>query len=244
MRSRVVSELVALLAPPGCAACRAPLDDARELVCPRCRRELPWLRGTRCDRCGLPAPCAPCPAANAAFDRAWSPLAYAGPARGLVTALKFDGALLLADLMAAQITAAAPPDLLAPPKDTPSMPIPPPDAGTLALVPIPAHPAHARARGFDQTHRLAAALSRRTGLPLNACLIRAGQTTPQLGLSRRARLRAGGIEIAATGPVPRTPVLVDDVHTTGATLDAAAQALKDAGADRVAAVTYARATRV
>jgi predicted amidophosphoribosyltransferase len=226
MRSRVVSELVALLAPPGCAGCHAPLHDARELVCPRCRRELPWLRGLRCERCGLPAPCAPCPAARAAFDRAWSPVAYAGSARGLVTALKFDGALPLADLMAAQITAAAPPGLL-----------------TTALVPVPAHPAHARARGFDQAHRLAAALARRTGLPLAPCLNRAGSKTSQLGLTRRARLRAGGIEIAAAGPVPEHPVLVDDVHTTGATLDAAARALKDAGARRVAAVTYARTTR-
>jgi predicted amidophosphoribosyltransferase len=181
-------------------------------------------------------------------------MAYAGSARGLVAALKFDGALPIADLMAAQISAAAPGSLLTPPRDTlserepaaghpPSMPIPPPETGTLSLVPIPAHPAHARARGFDQARRLAEALSRRTGLPMDPCLHRAGSKTSQLGLTRRARLRAGGIEIAAAGPVPAQPVLVDDVHTTGATLEAAARALKDAGAGRIAAVTYARTTR-
>lgn len=229
MRSRVVSELVALLAPPGCAACRSPLDDARALVCPRCRRELPWLRGPRCERCALPAPCAPCPAARAAFDRAWAPLAHAGPARGLVAALKFDGALPLADLMAAQMAAAAPLGLLASPTPT--------------LVPVPAHPARARGRGFDQAQRLAAALARRTGLPLAPCLRRAGTARPQLGLSRRARLRRGGIEIGAAGPVPDHAVLVDDVHTTGATLDAAACALRTAGARRIVALTYTRTTR-
>jgi predicted amidophosphoribosyltransferase len=251
MRSRVVAELLALLAPPGCAACRTPLDDARELVCPRCRRELPWLRGERCERCGLPPPCTPCPAARAAFDHAWAPLAYAGPARGLVTALKFDGALPIADLMAAQITAAAPQGLLTSPGPTPSVPVPPPGTGwpgaavrEIALVPTPAHPARVRARGFDQSDRLAAALARRTGLLVDPCLRRAGSARPQLGRSRRARLRRGGIDIAAAGPVPAHPVLVDDVHTTGATLNAAAQALKDAGAHRVTAVTYARTTRV
>ncbi len=232
MRSRVVAELVALFAPPACAACRTPLDDPREPVCPTCRRDLPWLRGALCPRCGLPAPCAPCPAARAAFDRAWAPMAYAGPARALVTALKFGGALALANLMSAQMAAAAPADLLG---DRP--------AGTAALVPVPAHPAHTRHRGFDQAEQLARALANRTGLPLNACLSRGGHDERQLGKTRSARLRHGARAIQATGPVPPHPILVDDVHTTGATLDAAAQALRRAGASRVAAVTYARTPR-
>ena len=223
MRSRVVAELVALFAPPGCAGCRAPLADAAEAVCASCRRELPWLRGARCRRCALAASCVPCPARNAAFDRAWAPLAYAGPARSIVASLKFDGALALADLMAAQLAAAAP-------------------AGVMrgVLVPVPAHPLRVRRRGFDQAHRLAEALGRRTGLPLDACLRRAGTTEPQSNASGRRRMRPGRIHIAATGPVPDTALLVDDVHTTGATLDAAARALKRAGAKQVHAVTYAR----
>jgi predicted amidophosphoribosyltransferase len=225
VRSRVVAELVALFAPPGCAACRTPLGDARDVVCADCRRALPWLRGARCGRCGLPAPCAPCPATRAAFGCAWAPLAYAGPARALVVALKFDGALALADLMAAQMVAAP---LLGPGR---------------VLVPVPAHPVRARQRGFDQAARLAAALSHRTGLPLDACLSRTGAADRQLGATRRRRLGTGRIEIAATGSVPEHPVLVDDVHTTGATLHAAAAALGTAGARGVGAVTYARTLR-
>src|SRR5688500_5923730 len=227
MRSRVLAELAALFAPPACAGCRAPLEDPAGGLCRGCRRRLPWLRGPRCERCGLPGRCAPCPAARAAFGRSWAPMAYAGPARDLVGALKFRGALALADQMAAEMAAAAPAGLL---------------EGRV-VVPVPAHPVRARRRGFDQAERLAARLSHRTGLPLDICLSRSGTAEGQLGKTRANRMRQGRIEFVAVGPVPESPVLVDDVHTTGATLDAAARALRLAGASEVVAVTYARTLR-
>lgn len=223
---RVGGELLALVAPPACLACATGLAAAGELLCTTCRRELPWLPAPRCGRCGLPAPCpSPCPAAGAAFATSWAPLAHDGPARALVAALKFRGALPAADLMAAQIAAGVPAALTA----------------GATLVPVPAHPARLRARGFDQAALIAAALARRTGLPLAACLRRGGPATSQLGASRGARLARGRLTVAAVAPPPRVALLVDDVHTTGATLDACAGALRSAGAERVAAVAYARA---
>ncbi|MBB4664425.1 ComF family protein [Conexibacter arvalis] len=223
---RVAAELLAALVPPACLACRAPLRDAGARLCAGCRRALPWLTGPRCERCGLPSPCgATCPAAGAAFERSWAPLAHDGPARALVAALKFRGALPVADLMAAQIAAGAPAALL----------------DGAVLVPVPSHPARRRARGFDQAELIAAALARRRGLPLAACLRRGGAATRQLGASRDARLARGRLALAAAGRAPARALLVDDVHTTGATLDACARALRAAGAERVAAVAYARA---
>jgi predicted amidophosphoribosyltransferase len=226
----VAAHALALVAPPRCAACGAQLGPPREPLCPACRRELPWLRAPLCARCALPLPCAaagaPCPAGSAAFDRAWAPLAYAGPARAVVAALKFSGALGLADLMAAQVAANAPPGLLAAP-----------------LVPVPSHPSHARARGFDPAARVARALSRRTGLALRPCLRREGAPERQLGAGRGGRLAPGRLAFAARREPPREAILVDDVHTTGATLDACARALRAAGAERVAAVAYARTLR-
>jgi predicted amidophosphoribosyltransferase len=228
MLRRLADELLALLVPPACLACRRPLTRAGDPLCPSCRRALPWLPEPRCPRCGLPAPCRPCPAGGAPFAEAWAPLAHDGPARSLVAALKFRGRLQVADLMAAQIVAAAPTGLLAAPA---------------ALVPVPAHPARRRARGFDQAERLARSLSGRTGLPALTALRRSKPAPRQVGASRAARLAPGRLGVAAAGPAPARAVLVDDVHTTGATLRACAAALRAAGAERVACVTYARALR-
>ena len=228
MLSRLADELLALLAPPACLACRRPLTGAGQQLCAPCRRALPWLPAPHCPRCALPSPCRPCPAAGAPFDAAWAPLVHAGAARTLVTALKFRGRLAVADLMAAQIAAGAPAGLLAPPA---------------VLVPVPAHPRRRRERGFDQAERLARALSRRSRLPVRAPLRRAPTAARQLGASRAARLAPERLKIAAAGPAPARVVLVDDVHTTGATLRACAAALRAAGAGRIACVTYARALR-
>ena len=152
-------ELLALLAPPTCTACRAPLDAAGPLLCPACARALPWLRGPGCPRCGLPRHRrSGCPAAGAGFALAWAPLAYDGVARELVQALKFRGALPVAQLMAAQVAAGLPPAL----------------RGVDAVVPVPPHPGRRRRRGFDPAGVLARALAARLGLPLAACLARGG----------------------------------------------------------------------
>jgi predicted amidophosphoribosyltransferase len=224
---RLRAELTAALAPPVCLACRAPLTGAHAQLCARCRRALPWLAEPRCPRCALPVPCGKrCPARDAAFERAWAPLAHDGPARALVAGLKFRGALPVAQLMAAQIAASVPRALLA-------------DA---VLVPVPLHPARRRARGFDQAALIATALAERSGLSAAVCLRRCGRPTRQLGADRAGRrAAAGGQVLRARGPVPARTVLVDDVHTTGATFDACALALRDAGARYVAAVSYARA---
>ncbi|MEA2392437.1 MAG: hypothetical protein QOJ82_328 [Solirubrobacteraceae bacterium] len=218
----------AVLAPPSCWSCRAPVG-AGAALCPACRTRLAFLRGARCPRCALPAPCGrPCPAAGSAVARAWAPVAFAGPARALVHALKFRAALAVADVMAAQIVAGAPAGLLAAPA---------------VLVPVPTHPSRRRRRGFDQGERLARAIGGRTGLPVSCCLVRAGRATRQAGASRSERRAPGRIEVRVRGSPPGLAVLVDDVHTTGATLDACALALRRAGSNAVWAVTYARALR-
>jgi len=213
-----------LLLPPACLACRAATRRG-ERLCRSCRAELPWLPPDRCERCGLPRPCgASCPAEHAAFERSWAPLAYDATARALVHALKLRGLTSVADLMAAQIAATAPPELLA-------------DG---ALVPVPGNARRRRARGFDPAESIARGLRRRTGLPMRPLLRAAGGGSAQAGAGRRQRLRRGGVSVEPRTRVPDRVVLVDDVHTTGATLDACARALRAAGAHAVVAVIYAR----
>jgi len=226
----MLAELVALVAPPRCAACGGQGRRAADIVCASCRRGLPWLTAPCCQRCALPLPCGRrCPAREAAFDRAWAAVAYEGVARDAMHALKFAGARPLARVMAAQIAANTPPALLA-------------RGGRngLTLVAVPPHPRRLRARGFDPAELIAAGLARRTGLPLRRALCRGRASSHQLGASRDARRDPARLHFAARGPAPERVVLVDDVHTTGATLSACARALRDAGSQHVAAVTWAR----
>jgi len=156
----------------------------------------------------------------------WAPLAYAGPARAVVAALKFRGAERVSTAMAAAIAANAPPDLL---------------AGRV-LVPVPLHPRRKRTRGYNQAERLAAALAARSGLPVADCLVRRGRPGTQMGRTRSQRAAGldGAVSARRTRPIPARAVLVDDVVTTGATLGACARALAVAGCEEVVAVAYAR----
>jgi ComF family protein len=229
-RSSGLAALFDLAVPPRCAGCGSPLVSGADVVCAGCRRALPWLPRDLCRRCALPVGAAAsrrhrCPARDQAFDAAWSAVAYAGVARDLVAALKFSGARPLAAVLAAHLAAGLPAALR--------------DGRT--LVPVPAHPARVRARGYDQALLLARALAARTGAPLVPRAVRrAGPASRQLGASRDVRLAEGRIAVTARRPAPRRVLLVDDVHTTGATLDACARALRGAGAEDVVAATWAR----
>ncbi|WP_327469136.1 ComF family protein [Baekduia sp.] len=241
------------MVPAVCVACRRAGDVARtDPLCRACRRALPWLGLPRCRRCGLPGECGShCPARAQAFSGAWAPMAYAGAVPALVNALKERGAVGIARLMAAQIAATAPPGQWAGGSAT---------AGTatqargappaVALVPVPADPLRRRRRGVDHAARLAAELAPRCGLSVAPVLTRPMAVgSRQAGLSRAQRLApdrlAVGLRTGQRAPpaVPSVAILVDDVHTTGATLHACALALREAGAEDVRAVTYARALR-
>jgi len=231
MAVRLARALVSLVVPPLCAGCGEP-ELAGAGVCPSCRARLVTLSDPRCARCGAPSVvavgrCPECRGRPLAFCAAWSPYAYEQTCKSIVHALKSRAPTAAAAFMGDRIAALAPAGLL---------------EGT--LVPAPAHAARRRREGFNQAEALARGLGGATGLPTVDVLRRAPGARRQVGLPRTARAANARDSVLARRRLPPgRVVVVDDVYTTGATLDACARALRGAGAEEVAGVTFARALR-
>ncbi len=149
---------------------------------------------------------------------------YDYPLIPLVRAFKYQGALHLADVLASGWEGLLPQQ--------------PPDC----VVPVPLSRRRWRERGYNQAHELALELGSRLGSACTPALLRQRHTAPQAGLSAQARATNVARAFCARTPLRGLRVaLVDDVLTTGATLEAAAQALRDAGARQVEAWVVARA---
>ena len=239
--TRPGSALARWLWPPRCLVCR---DGGRDSgaggqdLCDACADALPWL-GPACRHCALPLPgalpgqagtCGSCLQDPPPLTRAHAACLYGAPLDRLLPRFKFHHDLaagrLLAQLMA-QAFAPLATDWVQP----------------AALMPVPLHPRRLRQRGYDQALELARPLARALDLPrLDNVLRRVRDTTPQSRLA--AAQRHGNLKDAFSATrvaaLPAHVVLIDDVMTTGATLHAAAEALRRAGVVRVDAWVCAR----
>lgn len=225
----VATALERALLPAECLLCTAPLGprDAQPPVCRVCR--LRWTPVPRplCERCGQPRlgalECRLCAEWAPGLDRARSAVWLEDGARDVVHRLKYEGWWRVADAMAEAMRGLEP------------LTVP------LFLVPIPLGARRLRARGYNQSARLAEALARLTGGAVADVLRRSRETGTQTALTPEGRHANVAGAFATTRVPPGRCVLVDDVFTTGATLCAAAAALRDRGAEAVEAVTFARA---
>lgn len=235
--------VLAVVLASGCAACRRVLDSPLDgPVCASCWGEVHPLLPPLCRTCGdqLPswrvisvamAQCPRCRRRPGIVDAGRAAGEYEGVLREIIHAFKYDGRRSLARPLGAMLRAAGA-DVLG-------------DAD--CVVPVPLHPWRRLRRGFNQAADLAGHLD----VPVVHALWRARATAPQTGLTAAARRRnvrdafrlspfLSRATRAAFADEP-TVVLVDDVRTTGATLDACAEVLKRAGAREVRALTVARA---
>lgn len=219
----MIDHLLSILAPYECLGCAAE----GSLLCTACIQQLPAIP-ERCYSCRMPSAnartCSVCGKASS-LHSVWAGTNYGGTAKDLVWRLKSSGARRAVRQMAAHLAGFIDRD------------------PGLTIVPVPTATSRVRRRGYDQARLLARELSRQTRLPYLDCLARNGQTH-QVGASRARRLRQLNGAFRLSGSVDvygLNIVLVDDVLTTGATLESAANVLKKHGAGEVRALVFAQA---
>jgi predicted amidophosphoribosyltransferase len=221
-----VGLLLDFLLPVRCVVCGAP----SRTVCAACLAGLRRLRGPRCARCGTPtawpvARCIECQGRRLAFASARSAVAYDAAAKAFVSAWKERGLRGLAGEAGALVAEV----------------VPRPRAYTITYVPPDSD--RTLERGHHPAERLARALEPHWQLPVVPLLERTGPARPQRGLSRAERRENVRGSFRAGEKAPTRIVLVDDVYTSGATVAAAASALRKGGARHVDVITFARAVR-
>ena len=221
-----------LLFPPACAGC----GRAGYVICPQCAQQVQPVPPTICERCGRVQPvrvpcCAACQSAPpTALEQVRAAGLYVEPLRRLIHLLKYEGRPDLAPALARYLAAALAGDEWRQRIEQLD-----------ALVPVPLHAERQQQRGYNQAALLAHGLSTRTGLPVRLDLVeRVHFTRAQVGLSAAERRANVQDAFAPRGDCTGLHLLlIDDVYTTGATLAACAQALHDAGAAAVCALTLA-----
>jgi ComF family protein len=233
----LLTVLADAILPPRCPVCLAE-TGSHQALCAGCWATLPLIERPFCERLGLPFAfdhgegmlSAEAVAAPPAFGRARAAARYEGASVDLVQRLKYGDRVDLAPLMG-RLMRGAGRDIL---------------AGADLLVPVPLHWLRLWRRRFNQAALLAAAISAESRVPHDPFLVvRRRSTRQQVGLGRQARV--ANVQGAFTVPEAAAPllsgrriVLVDDVLTTGATLEAVARTLLRSGARSVDVLTFAR----
>lgn len=231
----------ALLAEARCPGCGRVIE-ASASACADCLKAMLPAQGAPCPGCGEypasaqtdPLLCGRCREKPRPWGRTLVYGPYAGPLKDMILGYKFEARLDFGRRLQECALAAFERGLAAFPELS----------ALDALVPVPLHPHRLLSRGFNQSRELARLIAARHALPIRQeALGRVRRTTPQMELSRQARAENIRGAFSAKRPMlaGKAVLLVDDIMTTGATLEECARAMLDAGAQRVDVLVLARA---
>jgi ComF family protein len=234
-----LERLLQFFLPSQCYCCQKFLDEGQQGLCSSCFSGIRWIEPPFCSVCGIPFVsaeieshcCGHCLTKRKYFTMGRALGYYEGSLREAIHRWKYQGKTYLTSLFGEWM------------------------AGTMSrywdpssielLIPVPLHPRRLRERGFNQALLLARELSRRTGIPFRKRLLRKERSTlPQVSLSGRERERGvkGVFNLAKEEEVGgKSILLIDDVYTTGATVNECAKMLLARGAKRVDVFTVAHA---
>ncbi len=214
--------LLDLIFPRRCPVCHEAAMPPYH-ICPACRARLPFIGTARCGKCGKPVPgtdrlCDDCRTRQHAFDRGLGLLLYDETMRSTMSYLKYRGRKEYGEALG-ELLAEYTADLAA--LWRPSV-----------IVPVPLHPKKMNTRTYNQAAEIARPLARAFGIPMAETMLRRSSETlamKNLDAVERFRNLEGAFE-PGPGFVPaRSVLLVDDIYTTGATMDAASLTLREAG---------------
>lgn len=226
----VFSGVLDLIYPPHCVICR---QAGQGYICGECLEKIDLIEPPVCRKCGTPCAdyvCGECRDREYAFECARSAGIFEGVLRDAIHALKYNNHIVVADPLAELMIDAFPSTGL---------------AGTVdVIVPIPIHRSRMVDRGFNQSEELANRLGKRIGLPVEPTVLRKTKKTKhqvELAFDLRATNVNGSYAANHAEKIRgKRVLLVDDVFTTGSTLNEAARVLRDAGASSVRAYTLAK----
>lgn len=243
MRNKILDDLGRMLFIDNdrCPICKKILWKKDQYLCPKCLKNLPKNDARICPRCGKPIVsgdaelCKSCrDHTDRPIERGWVWLVY-GPAAGqIASGFKFKHQKTLAYWSGTQMAEGL--------ADCPWI------ADIDMLVPVPLHPSRLAERGYNQSEQLAAGIAsglkeKGIDIPVNGEALRRVVNTPhqlgQAGIFRQENVKTAFCAAQSEQIRGKNIALVDDVMTTGATLDACAAALKAAGAAAIAAITFA-----
>lgn len=238
---QLLNALLDVLLPPICHMCHSFIPNADAIhICTICHDRLPLVMSPLCPICGIPFTgagldhfCGSCLTHPPHYDTARAHFLYEGAVRDMIHSFKYNRmthlrkplALLTLQGMREFVT----------------------DQNPHLIVPVPLHRSRLRERGFNQAVLLGSVLSRQLSLPIRTnVLVRTRPTEPQIELpaaERRSNVKGAFAVIRQESVVDKRILLLDDVMTTGSTMDECAKELKKAGAATVIAVTVARTAR-
>ena len=221
-KAELTNQLINLIYPPRCPMCGQPAPFGSGL-CPECRPLLPAIETKRCRKCGKPIEdfmvlCPDCEKEDHLYDCGLGIYMYDETMKRAISELKYKGRREYGEVFGALIYENARSELMYWKPD--------------CLIPIPLHPRRAAERGYNQARIISEALSEKCGVPTRAdILARTLETDRMKELSAKDRMnnmiRAFAVKEDCRGI--RSVVLIDDIYTTGATIDAASAVLRKAG---------------
>lgn len=230
-------DLVRILFPATCPVCEKVLPYKAGLICPECNRKLPYIMGSTCMKCGKPVDspeveyCFDCDRTKHLYDQGAAVFSYSAEIRDSIYRFKYSNkreyAKFYGEEMARcceRILARWRPDV---------------------IVPVPLHAAKLVARGYNQSEILARELGKRIHVPVDSHILeRAKKTRPQKELNDHERKKnvENAFKIQKNIVKLKKVIIVDDIYTTGSTVDACAFVLKQHGAERVYSISLSIGT--